>query len=101
MGAGASGDVEPAERVREARDLLAQLRGDPGARARCREALARHEREGTEATREALRAAYEAMPAHTRPSIGDMDRKDWPIRRALYGPQPDDVEHEGLDDDRS
>lgn len=106
LGPGPRFHVEPGERVREARDLLAQLRGEPGAGARCRAAFTAYEREEARpetdpgraaalaAARDVLRQAYEAVPEHTRLYLGDMDSKDWPIRRALYGPQEDDVEHE-------
>jgi hypothetical protein len=87
--------VDPEDRIREARDAVAMLRGEPGVHALCRrafeeyeqqEALARStqpEPEALTAARDRLRAAYEAVPAHRRMYLGDMDSKDWPIRLAL------------------
>jgi hypothetical protein len=84
--------VAPVERVREARDELELLRGGEGSHARCRAAFNAYEREADRpepdpvavaAARERLRAAYEAIPEHLRAYVGDMDSKDWPIRRAL------------------
>lgn len=88
--------VESAARVAEALDTLETLSGRTGADERCREAFDEYERQeelprdesGAEnpeltAARERLRAAYEAVPEHLRMYLGDMDSKDWPIRRAL------------------
>jgi hypothetical protein len=94
--------IEPAERVREARDLLAQLRGAPSAGVECRAAFERYEREEARPSspdredalmlaREALRAAYQAVPEHLRRYVlGDMDRKDGPIRHALQRQEEDE-----------
>ncbi len=40
-----------------------------------------------EATRERLRAAYEAVPEHQRLFLGDMDTKDGDYKRILYHPE--------------
>jgi uncharacterized protein (TIGR02996 family) len=75
--------VEPGERIREAIDCISTLNGSPDAVQRC---IAQHEayeqNPGPE-QRELLRQAYEAVPAHLRMYCGDMDSKDWPIRRIL------------------
>jgi uncharacterized protein (TIGR02996 family) len=75
--------VAPEERIREARDLLQQLNGKPGTIQRCREAHLAYEDNPADEQREALRQAYHAVPAHLRMYCGDMDSKDWPIRRIL------------------
>lgn len=75
--------IEPRERLREAADLLDQLKGGPGARHRCIEAHRAYEEAPSEERREALRKAYEAVPEHLRMYCGDMDSKDGPIRRIL------------------
>jgi hypothetical protein len=75
--------IEPRERLREASDLLDQLNGGPGARHLCIEAHRAYEAAPSEERREALRKAYEAVPAHLRMYCGDMDSKDGPIRRIL------------------
>ena len=82
--------IEPGERVREASDLVGQLGGGPGAIRRCGEAHHAYEADPSDGRREALRAAYAAVPEHLRMFCGDMDSKDGPIRRILFGPGNDD-----------
>lgn len=78
-----SWSVRRAERVREARALLAELGGADDPVRACRDAHARYAADPTDARREALRAAYEAVPRHLRMYCGDMDTKDSEIRRIL------------------
>ena len=61
------------------------LRGEPGSRRRCLEHFELYKANPGVEQREALRRAYEAVPEHFRMYCGDMDSKDWPIRRVLYG----------------
>jgi hypothetical protein len=75
--------VEAAERVREAQTLIESSNGGPGAIRRCVEQHRAYEAAPSEQQREALRLAYEAVPKHLRLFCGDMDSKDWPIRRIL------------------
>jgi hypothetical protein len=75
--------VQPNERVREAADELAKLRGSDGAIEKCRNAHAAFEKDPSSQKRDELRAAYLAVPEHLRLFCGDMDSKDWPIRRIL------------------
>jgi uncharacterized protein (TIGR02996 family) len=82
--------VEPKERVREAFGLLEEANGQPGLILRCVEAHRAYEEEPGEERREALRLAYEAVPKHRRVFCGDMDSKDVPIRRILYGDEDED-----------
>ncbi len=77
--------IKPGERIREAYGLLEELNGDPGTIQRCIEAHAAYEADPTQERREALRRAYLAVPEHLRLYCGDMDSKDWPIRRILFG----------------
>jgi hypothetical protein len=79
--------AEPGERLREASDLVDQLNGGPGAIARCVEAHRAYEADPSPERRDALRAAYGAVPEHLRMYCGDMDSKDWPIRRILSDSQ--------------
>jgi uncharacterized protein (TIGR02996 family) len=81
------GFIEPGELLREASDLLDQLKGGPGAIDCCVRALVAYESDPSRANREALRVAYEAVPEHLRMFCGDMDSKDWPIRRILFDSQ--------------
>jgi hypothetical protein len=83
--------IEASERAREVSDLMAQARGKPSSVALCVNSFREFEANPTEPARERLRIAYEAVPKHLRMYCGDMDSKDWPIKRALHGGQdPDD-----------
>jgi hypothetical protein len=77
--------IDPSERIREARDELAILRGEAGTQRTCVDAHKAYKQDPSEANKENLRLAYEAVPKHMRRFCGDMDSKDWPIRRILYG----------------
>jgi hypothetical protein len=81
----ASWFVKAPERVKELRDLVAQLAGKPAVVQLCREARQHYESGPTEARRKHLRDMYEAVPEHLRVYCGDMDSKDGPIKRILYG----------------
>ena len=77
--------IEPEELIREVADEVEGLNGRPTARDRCFEAWQAYEAQPSEATIAALRVAYEAVPEHNRRFVlGDMDRKDHPIRHVLY-----------------
>ncbi len=71
----------------ETADIVARLRHRPDSIARCRDAFEAYVQAPSRATKETLRAAYEAVPMHSRPYVGDQDTKDIPIRMVLYGPQ--------------
>lgn len=77
--------VKPEERVREAHDLLYQLRGGQGYIHKCMNCFQEYESDPSSENRDRLRSAYEAVPEHLRLYCGTMDSKDWPIRRILYG----------------
>jgi len=82
--------VDFRERIREAMDELEMLTGGSGTILRCREALSTYKQDSTKKNEEHLRAAYEAVPEHLQMYCGDMDSKDWPIRRILYGDEHED-----------
>jgi len=75
--------VKPEGRVREAHDLLAILRGEPGSRRKCMDCFREYQTDPSSENRERFRSAYEAVPEHSRLYCGDMDSKDWPTRRVL------------------
>jgi hypothetical protein len=77
--------VEPEERIREAHDIAATLTGEDGSIRRCINCHRDYEQTPNVENRERLREAYEAVPKHLRMYCGDMDSKDAPIRRILYG----------------
>lgn len=82
--------VREAELVKEVADAIEELNGRPASADRCVEAYEAYEAAPSDEARERLRAAYEAMPAHNRPYVlGDMDRKDFPIREIIY---PDETQ---------
>jgi hypothetical protein len=71
----------------EVQDEVTKLCGDPDSVQRCRLAFEDYCKDPTEAGIERLREAYEAVPAHNRIYVGDMDTKDVPIRMVIYGDQ--------------
>ncbi|MBF6129467.1 NADAR family protein [Nocardia brasiliensis] len=72
--------IDADELIGEVADEVERLAGRPDARARCRQAVDACLAEPTEQNRDALRAAYLAIPAHLRVyTLGDMDYKDRPI----------------------
>jgi hypothetical protein len=80
--------IKPEEFIKEVADEIEQLNGRPTTRDRCSAAWHAYEASPSEATKETLRQAYEAMPEHNRRYLlGDMDRKDHPVRRVLYPEQ--------------
>lgn len=84
--------IEPEEFIKEVADEIEQLNGRPTTSDRCRAAWAAYQASPSTSTREALRAAYEAIPEHNRMYVlRNQDSKDHPIRRILY-PQ----EYEGM-----
>lgn len=65
----------------EVADDIDALNGRPDSTGRCLQAADRYLQTRADADRIALRVAYEAIPAHMRVyALGDMDRKDWPLR---------------------
>ena len=82
--------TKPAERLREAADILDQLNGRPGAIQRCIEAHQAYRSDPSRDRRKTLRAAYAAVPEHLRRFCGDMDSKDGPIRSILARFQRED-----------
>jgi hypothetical protein len=80
--------IKPEEFIREIADEIDRLNGRSTSSMRCSEAWHAYEELSSEANKEALRLAYEAVPEHNRRFVlGDMDRKDHPIRRVLYPEQ--------------
>jgi hypothetical protein len=82
---GAGRSVALADKLGEIEDLAAGLDGQPTSAERCRAAYEAFMAGPTIARREALRTAYEQVPAHRRRYLGDMDRQDTPIRLIIYG----------------
>ncbi|MEU3795942.1 NADAR family protein [Streptomyces fructofermentans] len=77
--------VTPDLLIAEVRDTLDQLNGRPDSADRCMEAVHAFLADQTEEKRAAARAAFLAVPRRHR-ILGDMDRKDWPLRMLLAGP---------------
>jgi hypothetical protein len=75
--------VQPQDRVAEIWDLARQLSGERSSISVCRDAFEVYNQKPSPDSRETLRQAYDAVPAHLRMYCGDMDAKDGPIRRAL------------------
>jgi hypothetical protein len=82
--------VKPEERVREAHDVLEQLNGEQGSMRKCMNCFREYQTDPSSENRDRLHLAYEAVAEHLRHYCGDMDSKDWPIRRILYGEETKD-----------
>ena len=84
--AGAAYEKDPEDLILEVADEIESLNGRPTSSKKCRDAWAAYEKSPTDAAKEILRLAYEAVPKHNRKYVlGDQDRKDRPIRQALFG----------------
>lgn len=69
------------ELLGEVVDAIDRLNGRPDSTDRCMTAVLRYVDSRAESDRLALRAAYEAIPAHHRVyALGDMDARDIPLR---------------------
>lgn len=75
--------VKPEERVREALDLLTVLQGGKGLMQECMARFREYQANPSDGNREQLRQAYAGVPEHLRHYCGNMDSKDWPIRKIL------------------
>ncbi|MFY0512362.1 NADAR family protein [Streptomyces anulatus] len=71
----------------EVRDTLDELNGRPDSTGRCLAAVDAFLADRSEANRAVVRAAYLAIPETQRHyALGDMDRKDQPLRALVAGP---------------
>jgi hypothetical protein len=76
--------VEPEELWKNILNCLNVMRGGPDAVEVCYQAFVAYQNDPTDANREILRAAYEAVPEHHRMyTQHDQDAKDGTIRRIL------------------
>ncbi len=71
----------------EVRDTLDELNGRPDSTGRCLAAVDAFLADRSEANRAVVRSAYLAIPETRRHyALGDMDRKDQPLRALVAGP---------------
>jgi hypothetical protein len=77
------GGVEESEFVKQVADEIAALNGRPTSADICQNRLREYQEVPTEKRKQALRAAYEGVPAHLRRFLGDMDSKDAEYRYIL------------------
>jgi hypothetical protein len=82
--AGAWG-VNPKERIKEMKGMLAKLTGGQEPVDACLAMYEAYVKQPSTEGLESLRTAYEAVPDHLKLFCGDQDSKDGPIRRLLYG----------------
>lgn len=76
-----------ADKLGEIVDDIAELTGQEDSLDICRRAYHYYLEEPTDWAREKLREAYEAVPVHCRPYLGDMDTRDSDYIRILYHPE--------------
>jgi hypothetical protein len=82
---GVFGRISIHDRIGEIHDMLNKLNGGSGVVRHCAQLFKEYMREPTSQTKDALRAAYEAVPEHLRCYCGDMDTRDTAIRKVLFG----------------
>ena len=82
-----SWSTELADLLLEVRDEIETCNGRPDSVRRCALLYDEYVKAPSEARREQLKAAYEAIPEHNRMFVGDMDTKDIPVRMVIYGDQ--------------
>jgi hypothetical protein len=71
--------------IAEVRDAIEALNDRPTSSETCQRAFDAFNENPTDEAQDELKRAYEAVPRHLRPYLGDMDVKDIPIRMAIYG----------------
>jgi predicted NAD-dependent protein-ADP-ribosyltransferase YbiA (DUF1768 family) len=77
----------PKQLLAEVRDTIDQLNDRPDSTGRCLAAVDAFLADRTEPNRAAAREAYLAIPQTMRRyALGDMDRKDWPLKVLVAGP---------------
>ncbi|MEW5357021.1 NADAR family protein [Streptomyces sp. 16-176A] len=77
----------PEQLLAEVRDTIDELNARPDSTGRCLAAVDAFLADRTEANRAAAREAYLAIPAtRRRYALGDMDRKDGPLKVLVAGP---------------
>jgi hypothetical protein len=78
--------VDPEEFIKEVADEIEELNGRPTAADICRTAYQAFQQRQSEDARAKLKLAYEGIPGHLRRYVlRDMDAKDFPIRKIIYG----------------
>lgn len=75
------------EKKKEIDSMFLQVAGEKTPHDRCMDAYYQYLVEPSDWSRERLREAYEAVPAHERMYLGDMDTKDRDFVRILYHPE--------------
>ncbi|MFD8597986.1 NADAR family protein [Kitasatospora sp. NPDC059646] len=79
--------TSPDQLLAEVRDTIDELNGRPDSTGRCLAAVDAFLADRTEENRDSARAAFLAVhESQRRYTLGDMDRKDWPLRVLVAGP---------------
>jgi hypothetical protein len=82
---------ELSDLLSEVRDVIETCNGRPDSVSVCSRLFDEYVKAPSEALRDKLRVAYEAIPTHNRMFVGDMDTKDIPVRMIISGDQ--EIEH--------
>ncbi|MDF2187717.1 hypothetical protein [Paraflavitalea sp. CAU 1676] len=78
-----SADVK--DKFVEIGDIVSSLNGRPTTSGDCVNAFNEYNKQPTKENKAKLKVAYERIPKHLRVYVlGDMDAKDWPIRKVIY-----------------
>ncbi len=77
--------VKESELIKEVEDIICELKGLPTSLDICRSTFEKYNNNPTEENKQNLKKAYEDMPEHNRHYVlGDMENKDFPIRKIIY-----------------
>lgn len=77
--------VEPDELIKEIEDIILQLNSKPTSEDKCVLAYKKYLKNSNITNKTKLKDAYKNVPKHNRIYIlGDMDKKDQPIRKIIY-----------------
>ena len=72
------------DKLAEIKDIIAKQNGNETTSEICRRIFDEYNASPSEELKQKLTTAYENVPKHLRPYLGDMDSKDWPIRNIIY-----------------
>ena len=72
------------DKLDEIQDVIAKQNGKETTSEICRRIFDEYNASPSEELKQKLKTAYEIVPKHLRPYLGDMDSKDWPIKNIIY-----------------
>lgn len=77
--------VDIKDKYAELLDVYEELKSGKNSIERCREVFDEYKSNPTDELKEKLKAAYEKVPRHQRMFVGNMDNKDYEVKKIIYG----------------